>query len=281
MADFAKLTELKNKMACLPPLSKYEQEQLDADVKIDHVWSSNAIEGSTLTRHETEAILKKGLTIHGKSVTEVLDTLDLSEAYDYMMDLASQAQTLTQLDIRNLNRLSMAKSRPEDAGVYRSVPVRPAGAEVNPYADPWDIAVKMAELVDWANEAQDKLHPVDYAAQLHWRFVIIHPFIDGNGRTARLLMNLALTEHGYPVVNIQPNKESRLHYIEVLEACDRDGSAEKLTDLIADYAKEALQKKLKILELSAKNHTDSGYIISERKLEEWRKKRVQAKLSDQ
>lgn len=175
----------------------------------------------------------------------------------------------------------MAKSRPEDAGVYRSVPVRPAGAEVNPYADPWDIAVKMAELVDWANEVQGKLHPVDYAAQLHWRFVIIHPFIDGNGRTARLLMNLALTEHGYPVVNIQPNKESRLHYMEVLEACDRDSSADKLTDLIADYAEEALRKKLKILELSAKNHTDSGYIISERELEEWRKKREQAKLSDQ
>ena len=89
MADFAKLTELKNKMGCLPPLSKYEQEQLDADVKIDHVWSSNAIEGSTLTRNETESILKKGLTIYGKSVAEVLDTLDLSEAYDYMMDLAS------------------------------------------------------------------------------------------------------------------------------------------------------------------------------------------------
>lgn len=281
MADFAKLTELKNKIASLPPLSKYEQELLDADVKIDHVWSSNAIEGSTLTRYETEAILKNGLTIHGKSVAEVLDTLDLSEAYDYMMDLASQAQTLTQLDIRNLNRLSMTKSRPEDAGVYRSVSVQPAGAEVNPYADPWDIAGKMAELVDWANEEQDKLHLVDYAAQLHWRFVIIHPFIDGNGRTARLLMNLALTEHGYPVVNIQPNKESRLHYMEVLEACDRDGSADKLTDLIADYAEEALQKKLKILELSAKNHTDSGYIISERELEEWRKKRKQAKLSDQ
>ena len=139
----------------------------------------------------------------------------------------------------------------------------------------------MAELVYWANDAQDKLHPVDYAAQLHWRFVIIHPFIDGNGRTARLLMNLALTEHGYPVVNIQPNKESRLHYMEVLEECDRAGSAGKLTDLIADYAEEALRKKLKILELSAKNHTDSGYIISERELEEWRKNRKQAKLSDQ
>lgn len=148
MADFAKLTELMNKIASLPPLSKYEQELLDADVKIDHVWSSNAIEGSTLTRHETESILKKGLTIHGKSVAEVLDTLDLSEAYDYMMNLASQAQTLTQLDIRNLNRLSMAKSRPEDAGVYRSVPVRPAGAEVNPYVDPWDISVKIEAFFD-------------------------------------------------------------------------------------------------------------------------------------
>lgn len=97
MADFAKLTELKNKIDTYRPLPKYEQELLDADVKIDHVWSSNAIEGSTLTRNETESILKKGLTIHGKSVAEVLDTLDLSEAYDYMMDLASQAQTLTQL----------------------------------------------------------------------------------------------------------------------------------------------------------------------------------------
>ncbi|KRM05891.1 death-on-curing family protein [Lactobacillus kitasatonis DSM 16761 = JCM 1039] len=99
------------------------------------------------------------MTVHGESVKDVLAAIDLNEAYDYMMDLASRKQPLNQSIIRDLNRLSIAKTHP-----------------------------------DWANENRDRLHPVQYAADLHLKFVSIRPFRDSNGRTARLLMNLALTE---------------------------------------------------------------------------------------
>lgn len=159
------------------PLDKEQVRALEQDTRIEHVWSSNAIEGSTLNKYETAYILNKGMTVHGESVKDVLTAIDLNEAYDYMMDLASRKQPLNQSIIRDLNRLSIGKTHPDWAGVYR---------------EPFEIEAAMGDLVDWANENRDRLHPVQYAADLHLKFVSIHPFRDDNGRTARLLMNLAL-----------------------------------------------------------------------------------------
>ncbi|CCI81863.1 Fic family protein [Lactobacillus hominis] len=111
----------------------------------------------------------------------------------------------------------------------------------------------MGDLVDWANNNKDKIHPVKYAADLHFKFVSIHPFRDGNGRTARLLMNLALTEAGYPVVNVFPDEESRNKYMDVLAKSRRKNDPEIFENLIGEYTEKALKNRIKILELNEHN----------------------------
>lgn len=251
--DTKKLDNLLTSMNNYRPLDKEQIRALEQDTRIEHVWSSNAIEGSTLDKYETASILNNGMTVHGEAVKDVLAAIDLNEAYDYMMDLASRKQPLTQSIIRDLNRLSISKTHPEWAGIYRAENVWPNGLETEPYLEPFEIEPAMGDLVDWANENQNKLHPVQYAADLHFKFVAIHPFRDGNGRTARLLMNLALTEAGYPVVNVFPDKKSRNEYMEVLAESRRNSDPKLFEDLIARYTEETLEKRINILKLNEHN----------------------------
>lgn len=256
--DLKKLTELHQELNNYRPLDPEEVGQLEKNIKIDHVYSSNAIEGSTLSRGETEAIINTGMTIHGESVGDILAAVDLTEAYDYMMDLARRKQPLTQTTIRDLNRLSLAKSHPSWAGEYRNIEVKPAGVEFNPYTEPFNIRPEMDDLILWANKAQTDLHPVQYAADLHLKFVTIHPFRDGNGRTARLLMNLALTEAGYPIININPDKESRNQYMQALLDCEKEKTMQPFEDLVGQYAVKALTERIKILQLNEQNKKDAA-----------------------
>lgn len=251
--DTKKLTDLLNEMNSYRPLDQEQVKALEKDTRIEHVWSSNAIEGSTLDKYETASILNKGMTVHGEAVKDVLAAIDLNEAYDYMMDLASRKQPLTQSIIRDLNRLSIAKTHADWAGVYRVVEAWPNGLETEPYMEPFEIPAAMGDLVDWANENRSRLHPVKYAADLHLKFVSIHPFRDGNGRTARLLMNLALTEAGYPVINVFPDKKSRNEYMDILAMSRRDNKLELFEDLIGKYAEKTLLKRIKILQLNERN----------------------------
>ncbi|MCH3990332.1 MAG: Fic family protein [Lactobacillus sp.] len=253
-----RLTELKNEIDTYRPLDQEQVRQLEQNIRIEHVWSSNAIEGSKLTRYETEAILQYGMTVHKESVSDVLNAIDLNEAYDYMMDLASRQQPLTTSIIRDLNRLSLAKTHPEWGGQYRIVSVKPNLVEFNPYAAPFDIRPEMDELIAWSHEAEKKLHPVQYAADLHLKFVTIHPFRDGNGRTARLLMNFALTEHGYPVVNIMPDKQSRTQYLETLLHCQKTNDPKKFENLVATYTEQTMAKRLKLLKLNEVNRKEAA-----------------------
>lgn len=253
MVEFKQLDQLLQSMNNYRPIDRQQVKALDQEARIEHVWSSNAIEGSTLDKYETASILNRGMTVHGEAVKDVLAAIDLNEAYDYMMDLASRKQRLTQSIIRDLNRLSIAKTHPEWAGVYRIESVWPNGLETEPYLEPFEIPSAMGDLVDWANENQDKFHPVQYAANLHFKFVAIHPFRDGNGRTARLLMNLALTEAGYPVVNIFPDAKSRTQYMEVLAESRRKDDPAAFEQLIAEYTKKTLTKRIKVLQLNEQN----------------------------
>ncbi|GAA3635793.1 Fic family protein [Lactobacillus hamsteri] len=255
--NIEKLNQLKAEMQKYRPLDKDQIRALNKNIRIEHIWSSNAIEGSKIDKFETEAIIDKGITIHGESIGDVLSTIDLNEAYDYMLDLASHKQPLTQTVIRDLNRLALAKTHPEWGGEYRTLEVHPAKTNYNPYSEPFDIRPEMDELVKWATVAQEKLHPVKYAADLHYKFVTIHPFRDGNGRTARLLMSLALTENGYPVINIMPDKDSRNEYMEVLLESQQSGDPTKFENLVGEYMEQTLENRIKILQLNEKNKEDA------------------------
>lgn len=255
--NIKEIEKLRNDMEKYRPLDVDQIRALNKDIRVEHIWSSNAIEGSKIDKYETEAIIDKGITIHGESIGDVLSTIDLNEAYDYMLDLASHKQPLTQTAIRDLNRLALAKTHPEWGGEYRTLEVDPAKTDFNPYSEPFDIRPEMDELIEWSKTAQKKLHPVQYAADLHYKFVTIHPFRDGNGRTARLLMSLALAESGYPVVNIMPDKESREKYMEVLLESQKENDPTKFEDLVGDYTKRTLEKRIKILQLNEENKREA------------------------
>ena len=255
--DTNKLTELRKEIDKYRPLDSDQIRALNKDIRVEHIWSSNAIEGSKIDKFETEAIINKGITIHGESIGDVLSTIDLNEAYDYMLDLASHRQPLSQTTIRDLNRLALAKTHPEWGGEYRALEVHPAKTDFNPYTEPFDIRPEMDNLIEWSRKAQKEMHPVKYAADLHYKFVTIHPFRDGNGRTARLLMSLALTENGYPVVNIMPDKESREEYMETLLDSQKRHDPTAFEDLVGKYTERTLKKRIQILQLNEKNKEEA------------------------
>lgn len=222
------------KLSLLKPLTEDKARRLAKEAKLEHVWSSNALEGNSLTLEETSMIINDGITV-GKSVKETLEAINLSQAYDYMLMLAEDKQELTETVIRQLNRMVMFNTvqTHELAGTYRKVKAWPKGYEEQPYVSPTAIADKMKQLINWSKENKERLHPVIYAADLHQKFVVIHSFIDGNGRTARLLMNLVLIQANYPVINISP--KARQEYMETLAKSRKNGKVEIFEKFIAGY----------------------------------------------
>lgn len=254
------LTALQKEMRQYRPLDLTQLKALANQVKIEHVWSSNAIEGSSLTKNETATIINTGLTVSGKPLKEAMEVLDLSSAYDYMMELVAKPTPLTETIIRDLNRLVMIKTSDDlnTAGAYRVVEAWPYGSEDQPYTPPYDIKPQMQSLIEWSRQAVTNLHPVEYAAELHQQLVSIHPFSDGNGRTSRLVMNLALTEAGYPVINIQPDHSARNEYIKALEI-SRNGNPQPFKDLVAKYAQQALEQRISILKQNEINQQEARH----------------------
>lgn len=247
------LKALKEKMNHFRPLTKAQVKAIDQDKKIDHVWSSNAIEGSSLNKYETAALLETGLTVHGKPFADHLAALDLSRAYDYVQDLATGKEPLDEIAIRDINRLVTYSDDPAkhaSAGQYRNIPVWPKGVPDVHYAEPTTIPSQMASLLNWYNQAETakSLDPVRVAALLHLRFVTIHPFEDGNGRTARLLMNFELVKHGYLIINIQPDKQSRDTYMEALRLAQAGQEVEPFINLVRNYERQELEDRIQLLE---------------------------------
>jgi len=258
-------SQLKAEMAAYRPLSEAAVAQLEKNIRIEHVWSSNAIEGNTLNRYETASILDTGMTIHNVPIKDVLETLDLNAAYEYMTTLATEHVPLSTTIIRDLNRIVTLKTANDvsEAGTYRTIDVWPYGSEHRPYTSPLDIRPAVDALIAWANQAQAVQHPIMYAADLHQRFVTIHPFLDGNGRTARLLMNMALTQAGYPVINVQPDKSARQAYMTALEASQgTQGTRLVFEKLITRYTIAELKRRIQTLALNEQNQKDAANDIS-------------------
>ena len=221
------------------PLAPEEVKELDAYFRIGMTYSSNALEGNTLTLSETKVLLEDGLTVGGKPLRDCYEAVGHANAYDYMLQTArSTAFAFSEETIIQLHRLFYQKLDEMKAGVYRTIQVFISGTEYVP-PKPGDVPALMKGLADTLNEKWDSLHPVRLAAFAHRKLVDIHPFIDGNGRTARLLMNLILINRGYQIVSIPP--VLRLEYINALRAAQRDKnpSDESFLRLIAEVEIEA------------------------------------------
>lgn len=196
------IDKLNKEIQYCRPLSKDALKQIKEYFRVGLTYSSNAIEGNTLTEAETKIVLEDGLTISGKPLKDHYEASGHSEAFDFVYDLAKK-KVITEKDILGIHRLFYYRIDEHNAGKYRKVSVTISGTEYLPPA-PGKVPALMKKFVAKIPAMRKKLHPVVFAAKLHEGLVNIHPFVDGNGRTARLLMNLALIQDGFSITVIPP-----------------------------------------------------------------------------
>ena len=218
----------KDQLDSLRPLSSEALTRLERYYDIELTYTSNAIEGNTLSPVETTLVIEQGITVSGKPLKDHLEALDHFDAIRYVRELARQTnQPITESDIRNLHKLVMQRSRPEVAGNYADMP-RYVRTETGRHTFPSPAEIP-ALMGDFANALVSSPDNPETAFEAHRRFVEIHPFNDGNGRSGRLLMNLILIRSGYPPIAIRP--EDRLAYIHALQA-DQAGEGHDAFDLL-------------------------------------------------
>lgn len=239
MMESRLLTRLDQKKAALDalrPLPPAIVRRLDEQFSAEWTYNSNAIEGNTLTLRETQLILETGLTIGGKSLVEHLEVVNHKSAIEYVQSLVAEPTPITSFTVRSIHQLVLSGIDDESAGSYRQVPVRITGSKHIPPAG-WELSRIMDEWAQWLNGAAQSLHPVIRAAVAHHRLAAIHPFIDGNGRTARLLMNLLLLRAGYPPTIIM--QSNRRQYYRVLAQAD-GGNVKPLVNFIGRSVERSL-----------------------------------------
>src|SRR5438477_3598561 len=196
------IDRIKSEIDQYRPLPAVIIPMLKEYFRIGLTYSSNALEGNTLTETETKIILEDGLTIGGKSLKEHFEVIGHSKAYDFMFTKA-QDTVITEEDICILHRFFYYLIDEENAGIYRKLPVFVTGTDFE-FPKPIQVPILMKEFAEEIPYLKEKYHPVHYAAIIHAKLVTIHPFVDGNGRTARLLMNLALLQSGYTITIVPP-----------------------------------------------------------------------------
>lgn len=212
------------------PLPKYTLKSLEEKILLEWTYNSNAIEGNTLTMSETKVVLE-GITVGRKTMREHLEVINHRDAIAYVEDIVRKEEALSEWQIKNLHRLVLKGIDDEYAGVYRDQQVLIAGATHTPPAH-YLIKEEMESLLKWYKTEGQFLHPVARGALLHSIFVGIHPFIDGNGRTSRLLLNLELMKEGYPPVVIKV--EDRLAYYEAIAKSETDDFVQLVSKAVED-----------------------------------------------
>jgi Fic family protein len=201
----------KGRLDAMRPVSRAALLALQKAYDVDLTYTSNAIEGNTLTLRETAELIEHGITVGGKPLRDHLEAVDHYAAVLWMRELAAKATPVEETTVRELHRRIVFRSQPEIGGVYSTLPRRIAGSPVI-FPNP----VKIPQLMKGYGEWLGKTEPVPATSfDAHYRLVAIHPFSDGNGRTARLLMNLLLLRGGYPPVAVRP--EDRKTYLDTLE----------------------------------------------------------------
>lgn len=212
--------------------------------RVGLTYTSNALEGNSLTETETKVVIEDGLSINGKPLRDVYEAVGHAKAYDHIHELA-KSKTLEESDILKLHQLFYQQIDVENAGKYRTFPVFISGSHyaVTPHQK---VASEMKKFVAWFNKNEAKMNPVEFAALAHKKFVFIHPFVDGNGRMARLLMNLALLRGEYTIALIPAIR--RMEYVAALETAHTDSDA--FVDFIADCVVATQTDLLRLLKNS-------------------------------
>ena len=241
---YRRIIEKKKRLDSYRPLPPVLLARLRHELMIEYTYDSNAIEGSTLTIRETRLVIEDGITVSGKTLGEHLAARNHPEAIRFIEELVDRGREVDEDAVLRLHGLIL-KGIDEDAGEYRVSGVRIAGATFSPPSSN-DVKPMMRELGSWLKENPDEYSPIEQAAMFHHRFVRIHPFSDGNGRMARLIMNIILMQRGYPfIVNITTRERER--YLRTLSEADM-GNFSPFVNFLAMSVERALDIYLQALE---------------------------------
>ena len=243
--DFKKLDELKLKLDSFRPLDLSIVKNLHEDLVLRWTYHSNAIEGNTLTLKETKVALE-GITIGGKTLREHFEAINHKDAILFMEDLAQKEDKLSEYSIKQIHSLILKNIDDENKGKYRTTNVIISGAEHKP-PQSFEVQSKMQEFIKNYNENITKLHPIELASFVHIEFVKIHPFIDGNGRTSRLLMNLELIKAGFPPVVIE--LEDRLEYYKALDIAHTENDYKPFLELMKKVVEKSFEPYFYVLDV--------------------------------
>lgn len=231
-----------DQLASMRPLTQGEVERIAEEFLVDFTYNSNAIEGNTLTLKETAMVLE-GMTVDQKPLKDHLEAVGHRDAFLYVQDIASKEIPLSESVIKNIHSLVLM-NRPDDKGVYRRIPVHIMGAYTEP-VQPYLIEPKMTELLKVNEERKNTMTVIERVALFHLEFEGIHPFIDGNGRTGRLILNLDLIRNGYPPINVKFSDRKR--YYDAFDAFYRDNNSKPMIDIVAEYVDKCLDEYFELL----------------------------------
>ena len=241
--NYTKVNELYQQLKSLRPLNQTELQRLRDEFIIENTYNSNAIEGNTLTLRETALILQEGITIAEKPLKDHLEAIGYKDAFTYIIALTERNTQLVETIIKNIHSLVLMNDV-LNKGVYRSVPVTIVGAVHKP-PQPYLIIPQMEQLIIDYTEALQTKHIIESVAEFHLRFEGIHPFIDGNGRTGRLIMNFELMKAGLLPINIKYS--DRIKYYDCFDDYYTTGDISMLCGLIEQYEIYELEKYIEII----------------------------------
>ncbi len=231
------------KLNSMRPLTYGELNRLRQEFMVEFTYHSNAIEGNTLTLQET-AIVLEGMTVDQKPLKDHLEAVGHRDAFLYVREIATKDIPLNESTIKAIHSLVLM-NQPEDKGVYRRIPVRIMGAFTEP-VQPYLIEPRMTDLLVKNEERKETMSIIERIALFHLEFEGIHPFVDGNGRTGRLILNLELIRNGYPAINVKFTDRKR--YYNAFDSFYRDNNAEPMIQLIAEYVSARYDDYFRILE---------------------------------
>ncbi|MCO5269619.1 MAG: Fic family protein [Brumimicrobium sp.] len=240
-----KLSKLQEEWAQHKPLNSLQLQKMMEYFHTEYTYESNQIEGNTLDMQETHLVVNGGITIGGKTMREHLEAVNHQEAIEFILDLVARKIDFTESTLKQIHQLILKGIDPKGAGVYRNVQVRISGSKHLP-PEAFLLSGLMDDYFRFYQLHKNNLHPVILAAEMHERLVSIHPFIDGNGRTSRLVMNFILLQHGYPIVSLKGDLTNRQRYYKALETVQINHENDDFYQLIIERTEDALKRHLEL-----------------------------------
>jgi Fic family protein len=245
MTIYERLDANKAAIDRIRPFEGETLRQLREYYRIGLTYTSNALEGNSLTEVETKVLLEDGLTVGGKPLRDTFEAVGHAAAYDYMFGLPGDRR-ITVEDVKTLHHLFYKFIDEACAGAWRDINIIVTGSDYE-FPSPDELPGLMDDLGEWIERERDAMHPARFAAMLHLKFVTIHPFVDGNGRVARLLLNAALIQDGYMLAVVPP--VLRPDYFSSIRRYQQKGDTEPFCDFVAERMLESEKEIARLLKI--------------------------------